>query len=237
MSREQQERIVRKAINSCVTVARVPDQTASIQVEDVLGELLGVTFPGGIRGEMHMMPTAIGSGFIVDRKHILTNDHVVEGVDVAEVHFKAQRIGNIAVRRIMKSKVVGRDTVNDLALLKITEGGELPFPALKLARKSSVRIGQHLIAMKNPRVNTYMGSSALVEDLGCIISTESEGPPKHGVIKLRVGSVKNGDSGSPVLNERNQVVGIMAAREAQGTTTGYAVNVEHALALLKRSGL
>ena len=236
MSAEQQERIARKAITSCVSIARVPDQTGSARVVDVLGELLGVEFPDDIRGEMRIMPVAIGSGFIVSESHILTNNHVVEDADVTEVHFQAQRVGNIAVRRIATGRVIERDAVNDLALIKI-EKGDVPFSPLSLAKKGSVRIGQHLIAMKNPRVNNFMGSSALVEGLGCMISTERGDPPAHNVMKLRVGSVQNGDSGSPVLNERGKVVGIMRAREKEGTSMGYAVNVEHAHTLLKRAGL
>src|SRR5918911_1124286 len=89
--------------------------------------------------------TALGSGFVYDSQgHIVTNYHVVSGVQKADVTFTD---GNT-----YSANVIGKDPNSDLGVLQITgdfseEKAVVPLP---LANSSAVRPGEQVIAIGNP---------------------------------------------------------------------------------------
>ncbi|MFZ5509167.1 MAG: Do family serine endopeptidase [Pseudomonadota bacterium] len=83
----------------------------------------------------------LGSGVVVsDQGFILTNNHVIEGMDDIEVALNDGRK--------FKAKVVGSDPDTDLAVLRINAGGKLP--AIVLSPPESVRVGDVVLAIGNP---------------------------------------------------------------------------------------
>ncbi|NJO21443.1 MAG: hypothetical protein HC838_17320 [Spirulinaceae cyanobacterium RM2_2_10] len=83
-----------------------------------------------------------GSGFIYDRSgSILTNAHVVNRADRVTVTLKDGRE--------FEGRVLGTDTVTDLAVVKIdAAGGSLP--VAPLGDSETVRVGDWAIAVGNP---------------------------------------------------------------------------------------
>ncbi|MDF1663093.1 MAG: trypsin-like peptidase domain-containing protein [Planctomycetota bacterium] len=81
-----------------------------------------------------------GSGVIIHGSgYILTNDHVVEGVDSCEVIFhNGQRV---------PGAVWARDEVGDLALVKVKVNW--PLPVAKFGDSQTVRVGQAVLAVGN----------------------------------------------------------------------------------------
>ncbi|MCM8786268.1 MAG: S1C family serine protease, partial [Candidatus Omnitrophica bacterium] len=84
----------------------------------------------------------LGSGFIVDEDgYILTNNHVIEGVDKILVKL-------LGDERKYEAKVIGTDPKTDLALIKINAGR--PLPSAKLGDSDKIEVGEWVIAIGNP---------------------------------------------------------------------------------------
>lgn len=82
----------------------------------------------------------IGSGFIISSdRRILTNAHVVEGADQVSVVLKDGRS--------FPGKVIGADTVTDVAVIKIEANG---LPTAQPANSDNIAVGQWAIAIGNP---------------------------------------------------------------------------------------
>ncbi|KKT53854.1 MAG: 2-alkenal reductase [Parcubacteria group bacterium GW2011_GWC2_44_22] len=86
-----------------------------------------------------------GSGFIVDKSGlVITNKHVVSNT-------KADYSVVLSTGKTYPAEVIDRDSVQDLAILRIKPAGEeaLDFPTIPLGNSESVQIGQTVIAIGN----------------------------------------------------------------------------------------
>src|SRR5437867_13336946 len=85
----------------------------------------------------HTSPSGSGSGLIIDEKgYILTNNHLVEGT-------KSLVVG-LPSGRLTPGRVVGRDFLLDLALVKIAAKDLV---AARLGQSSTLQIGQTVFAI------------------------------------------------------------------------------------------
>ena len=85
--------------------------------------------------------TALGSGFIIDKKGIVvTNNHVIQGAEdiIVSVNGSTE----------YKAKVIGKDPYMDLAVLKI-ESNEKFIP-VSFGDSDKARVGDWVIAIGNP---------------------------------------------------------------------------------------
>ena len=83
-----------------------------------------------------------GSGFIFDKRgYVITNNHVVEDARSLEV--------TLASGRKVPARLIGRDPLNDLAVIKIDDPGEKLHIA-RLGDSDPLQIGQLAIAIGNP---------------------------------------------------------------------------------------
>ena len=95
----------------------------------------------GDRFNQPQRQSGLGSGVIVSTEgYILTNNHVVEGMDEIEV---ATHDG-----RRFAARIAGMDPESDLAVLQIKADGKLP--AVTLAPAESLRVGDVVLAIGNP---------------------------------------------------------------------------------------
>jgi len=161
-----------------------------------------------------------GSGVIVDSNGIiLTNAHVVNQADQVSVNLKDGRT--------FDGKVLGADSVTDLAVIKI-EGQDLP--TVPLGDSDQVRVGDWAIAVGNP-----LGLDNTVT-LG-IISTLNRPSAKVGIPDKRLdflqtdAAINPGNSGGPLLNDRGEVIGINTAIRADANGIGFAIPVNKAKAI------
>ena len=84
--------------------------------------------------------SASGSGVIISNDgYIITNNHVVEGVEKLMV--------TLNNNKEYEATLVGRDPSTDIAVIKIDEGN---LPAITWGNSDDVRIGQWVIAVGNP---------------------------------------------------------------------------------------
>jgi serine protease Do len=165
----------------------------------------------------------LGSGIIVDpRGYILTNDHIVEGVEQIKVA--------LADERTFRATLVGRDPFSDLAVLKI-EGKNLPVATL--GDSSRLAIGETVVAIGNPLwiEGGATVTAGLVSGFGR--STEQAGlPVLHNLIQTDA-AINPGNSGGPLVDLAGRVIGINTAVIASAHGIGFAIPINIARPVMK----
>jgi serine protease Do len=147
-----------------------------------------------------------GSGAVYsDDGYIITNYHVIQNANDITVLFS----DGLKVNAVF----LGADTINDVALLKVGLTGlyELEFD------KSSVKIGEKVIAIGNPLGLSFSVTEGIVSAKGRIIK---EGAA--GLIQIDA-PVNPGNSGGPLLNTQGDVVGIVNAKLQGYEGLGFAI--------------
>jgi serine protease Do len=136
---------------------------------------------------------SMGSGFIVSEDGIvLTNNHVIDGVDEIYVRFND--------RRELRAKLIGSDERSDLAVLKV-EADDLP--AVKLGNSKKLKVGEWVFAIGSPFGFDYTVTAGIVSAKGRSLPNESYVP----FIQTDV-AINPGNSGGPLFNMEGEVVGI-----------------------------
>ncbi len=158
-----------------------------------------------------------GSGFIISSDGvILTNAHVIDGADRVTVTLKDGRN--------FEGKVLGQDTVTDVAVVKI-EAANLP--TARLGNSDQLRPGEWAIAIGNP-----LGLDNTVT--AGIISATGRTSGDVGVPDKRVGFIQTdaainpGNSGGPLLNQQGEVIGMNTAIIGGAQGLGFAIPIKTA---------
>lgn len=173
---------------------------------------------------------AVGTGVVISPDgEILTNAHVVAGAEEVRVRFSGNTEPTPAT-------VVAADPDNDLALLRVDVGTEIP--AATFADPASIGIGDPVVAIGfaldldgDPTVTAGI-VSALDRTLS-VSPTEA----LDGLIQTDA-AISSGNSGGPLVNAAGQVIGIntaVAESDAQraATNVGFAISVGEVLDVLE----
>ncbi len=142
-------------------------------------------------------PQALGSGFVIEASgYIVTNHHVIAKADEIKVKFQDDKE--------LTAKLIGKDQLTDLALLKVESKDPLPF--VKFADSNEARVGHSVIAIGNP-----FGLGGTVTS-GIISAFERDinSGPYDSFIQTDA-SINKGNSGGPLFNLSGEVVGINSA--------------------------
>jgi S1-C subfamily serine protease len=162
-----------------------------------------------------------GSGFVIDTDgHILTNYHVIQGAQTIEV--------TLGDRSRFKAKLIGVDTRNDLALVKI-DPGTRKLVTLPLGDSRNLLVGQRVLAIGNPFGFQSTLTTGVVSSLGRTVQT-GENTFIDEAIQTDA-AINRGNSGGPLLNSHGEVIGINSAIYAPTGTTagiGFAIPVNTA---------
>ena len=152
-----------------------------------------------------------GSGFLIDKDgHILTNNHVVEGVSSVEVVLDQ--------RTSLDGEVIGRDPFNDLALVKVDASKVSHITPVTLGDSDSVRPGQMAIAVGCPLGLEDTITVGVISGLDCSI-TSKMGRAITNLIQTDA-AINPGNSGGPLLNSQGEVIGINTAIAIESPETG-----------------
>ena len=178
---------------------------------------------------MQQMPTqSLGSGVVISADgYVVTNNHVIENADDIIVRFNDNKE--------YKATLVGRDTKNDVALLKIT--ADRPLVAASFADSDTVRVGDWVIAIGNPFGLGGSVSAGIVSARGRHIG---QGP--YDDFFQTDAAINPGNSGGPLFNTKGEIVGINTAiltRSGGSQGIGFAVPaniVKGIVAQLKEHG-
>lgn len=151
-----------------------------------------------------------GSGWVAGPGLVVTNAHVVAGEDDTTVTTQEGAS--------FDATPVHYDPENDLALLRI--GANLPILSLAPNPKS----GNTAAVLGYPENGPYAVAPARLGETQETISDDSygRGPIRRPITSLR-GSVRSGNSGGPLTDNRGQVLGTVFAATTTGTPGGFAV--------------
>jgi serine protease Do len=158
---------------------------------------------------------SLGSGFIISEDgYILTNNHVVAGMDDVKVKITIPGDHNE-----YKATVKGSDEKLDLALLKIEAKEKLPFAPL--GNSDRIEVGEWAMAIGNPFGLSQTVTAGIVSATGRVIGSG----PYDDYIQTDA-SINPGNSGGPLFNMNGEVIGINTAIIAGGGGgIGFAIPV------------
>jgi len=158
----------------------------------------------------------LGTGFVFDDNgHIVTNDHVVSGVNDLGVTFYDGTV--------YSATLLGSDPFTDLAVLYVKDVPKEKLAPLPLADSTTVRVGEQVAAIGNPFGLSSSMTSGIVSGVGRTIPAQNSGPLQFLIpdIIQTDAPINPGNSGGPLLNTRGQVVGINSAiRSSTGEFAG-----------------
>jgi len=217
---------------SIESVKKIAPSVVSIVISKYLPKIKGIYpapffnpfFFGDVEeGAKEKIKVGGGSGFIVHPDGlILTNKHVVFDTD-AEYTVVTTDLQEYP------AKVVSRDPINDIAVLKINTKG---LPAVRLGNSSKLELGQTVIAIGNALgmfSNTV--SKGIVSGLSRSISASlgEKGQMEHlrGVLQTDV-AINQGNSGGPLINLDGEVVGINTAIIYGAQNIGFSIPINWA---------
>jgi len=180
-----------------------------------------------------------GTGFIVSEDGmILTSAHVV--LDKEADYTVLTNDG-----RKFPAKVLARDSIRDLAIIKIEkekivdkEGKTTlkSFPVVKLGDSDKLQIGQTVIAIGNALGefrNTV--SVGVISGLGRTVTASGEGLTQtlEDVIQTDA-AINRGNSGGPLLNLKGEVIGVNFAMAETAENIGFAIPINQAKKIIEQ---
>ena len=188
-----------------------------------------------------------GSGeFLTEDGYILTNNHVVtlDGQTSS---------GNIEVKtydgKVYTAKLIGGDTVNDLAVIKIDAAEN--FTPIEFTDSDKVNVGDQVAAIGAPLGLSNTVTQGIISALNRTIQVQSSAVTNGGggfqlfngqtstssadVINLDViqtdAAINPGNSGGALINSRGQLIGVNCAIASAGgsSTTSGSIGVGFAI--------
>lgn len=155
----------------------------------------------GINLNIQQMPEGTGSGFVWDDAgHIVTNFHVIQNADAAQITFADQSV--------FQARLVGFFADKDLAVLKVDapKGKLKPLP---LGRSDDLQVGQKVYAIGNPFGLDQTLTTGIISALGREIDSVNKRPIKN-VIQSDA-AINPGNSGGPLLDSAGLLIGVNTA--------------------------
>lgn len=164
-----------------------------------------------------------GSGFIVSRDgYVLTSNHVVADIT-------ADYTVILDPKHKYPAKVLSRNPINDIAVLKIEAKG-LPF--VELADSNGIEMGEEVVAVGNALGEFHDTISAgIVSGLSRFITAfggiDHQTQNLKGLIQTDA-AINPGNSGGPLVNMDGKVVGINTAMIMGAQNIGFAIPINYA---------
>jgi len=137
----------------------------------------------------------LGSGVIVTADgYVLTNNHVVDGVETVKV--------DLSDGRSFSAKVVGTDPATDLAVVKIPAKG---LSTLEIGDSDAVKVGDVVLAVGNPLNVGQTVTSGIISAKGRQTGGDQE---SYQDFLQTDAAINHGNSGGALVNAGGQLIGI-----------------------------
>lgn len=192
----------------------------SISVTKKLNESFVQLFPGFYMPRIPPEVSGAGSGFVIDKKGlIVTNSHVVSNVDKIEVQFKDSK-------KTYPAKLLGRDKLSDIAVLKVNV--HFPLKPLKLGDSSKLKVGQWVAAFGNPHGYAHTLTKGIISGVKREIDDLNLFP-----LLQTDASINRGNSGGPLVNLKGEVIGVNNAIDAGAQGISFAIPINNVKNILQ----
>ena len=157
----------------------------------------------------------IGSGVLIDAQgSIVTNAHVVEGAaNITVTLYDGTRL---------PAELIGSDPQSDVALLHVTLP-QWPHAPAQLGDSDKLEIGQKVLAIGHPFGLGYAFSTGIVSGFGRLLEIKQE-VFQERVIQTTT-PINLGNSGGPLVDSEDRVVGINSAVLMGAQSIGFAIPI------------
>jgi serine protease Do len=159
-----------------------------------------------------------GSGFALsDNGYIVTSYHIIK--DAKTVFIENKKNERFKVR------IISKDKLRDLAILKITDEnfkgfGSIPYPI----KKKVLDLGEQVFTLGYPREDIVYGEGSISA------ATGYEGDTIAYQISI---PVNPGNSGGPLFDSQGSLIGIISGKHSESEATAFAVRSDYLLSMLK----
>jgi S1-C subfamily serine protease len=192
-------------------------QGSTAQAQDNLPQLIKKILPAVVTVvgfNLRRKIVRLGSGFFVDPQgHLITNLHVIKGVDRVEVKLAQGQIYPI-------TEMVAVDERADLVKLVVPRPGGSPHYLTVSAARPEV--GEHVVVLGSPLGLEHTVTDGMVSAIRTI--------RQRGEFLQISAPISPGSSGGPVVNMQGRVIGI-ATFQVRGQNINFAVPGYRVLAL------
>ena len=179
------------------------DDPALTQAAQSVARVSGTAYACGV--------TSSGSGFVVADDRVVTNAHVVAGVDTPVVELPGQPA--------REGRVVYFDPIDDIAVVSVDGLDAAALPIV-----STLGVGSPAVVQGYPGGGPFTSGSAQVLSEGTVPVPDiydASSTPRD--IYAIAAVVRPGNSGGPLLTTTGEVAGIVFARSDTDDNVGYAM--------------
>lgn len=176
---------------------------------------------------VQQVPRGTGSGFVWDTQgHIVTNYHVIQGANAAQVTLADQSTWN--------ARLVGAFADRDLAVLRI-DAPRNKLPPIAIGSSRELLVGQRVYAIGNPFGLDQTLTLGIVSALG----REIEGLNQRtirGAIQTDA-AINPGNSGGPLLDSAGRLIGVntsIFSPSGASAGIGFAIPVDEVNRIVPR---
>lgn len=182
----------------------------------------GVIMPKFKKGKKEPTKIGGGSGFIISPDgYVITSRHVVTDSE-------ADYTVILEPDKKYPAKVLARDPINDIAILKIKGGN---FPYLELDDSDKIQLGEEVVAVGNPLGEFHDTlSSGIVSGMSRFIQARDHFTMQEqrlrGLIQTDA-AINPGNSGGPLVNMGGKVIGVNTAAVMGAQNIGFAIPINY----------
>ncbi|OGL54742.1 MAG: hypothetical protein A3C43_10450 [Candidatus Schekmanbacteria bacterium RIFCSPHIGHO2_02_FULL_38_11] len=162
----------------------------------------------------------LGSGIIIDKDgYIVTNNHVIANADDIKVSLEGGKE--------FDAKIIGKDFITDLALIKIDKAENLTVP--RFGDSDKIDVGEWVMAIGSPVGLEQTVTAGIVS-----AKNRSIGVSPYDDFIQTDASTNPGSSGGPLINTRGEVIGINTLNLNGLQGLGFAIPTNTAKEIIKQ---
>ncbi len=175
----------------------------------------GFLYTGGLQ------EVSSGTGFIVTPDGlIVTNHHVVQDKN-------AEYVVILSDGTELRAEVLDRDTLNDIALMRVSEESDLlgNLPTLNLVDSDTISVGQPVLAIGNALgefSNTTTAGIISAKDRQIVASNGDSSRSLTNLLQTDA-AINFGNSGGPLVDLKGNLVGMNTAVSTAGSGLAFAI--------------
>jgi len=182
----------------------------------------GIIMPKFKKGKKESTKIGGGSGFVISADgYVITSRHVVADTE-------ADYTVILEPKKKYPAKVLARDPINDIAILKIKDK---KFSYLELGDSNKIELGEEVVAIGNALGEFHDTlSSGIISGLSRYIQATDhftqQAERLRGLIQTDA-AINPGNSGGPLINMEGKAIGINTAMVMGAQNIGFAIPINY----------